>query len=336
MDWRAIAAEKYRWDDWLLGFAGACLALAPTNALMFPRSAFFAAAALLALLLLLRAQLRLGPGFARPPRAVLWTFAAWCGWSTASLAWSVHPEFSAGHWRREVAWTMLTVLVFHVATRDARAWRRLVATALASFVVLALAALAYETGNHEWNASVWHGGVGPWSTFIAFIAPFCLLPLVPAPAGFANGRRSAVVAAALLVLLLAAARTSDNRMVWIALVVSFATASLLGAWRWHGSLRRRPLRWLLPAACVLVALGVLFASAAREKALQHYPPDTSVAATLAADPRPQLWQHTLARIRERPLTGFGLGRTIIGDELREALHDPLLSHAHNVFVSQWL
>ena len=49
-----------------------------------------------------------------------------------------------------------------------------------------------------------------------------------------------------------------------------------------------------------------------------------------------LWDHTVERIRERPWTGFGFGRGIIGDELRAALRDPLLAHAHNVFVSQWL
>ena len=41
-------------------------------------------------------------------------------------------------------------------------------------------------------------------------------------------------------------------------------------------------------------------------------------------------------IRDSPWTGFGLGRAIIGDEMRQALHDPLMSHAHNVFMSQWL
>ena len=336
MDWRAIAAAKYRWDDWLLGTAGAYLALAPTNALTFPRSVFFATAAVLALLLLLRAALRLGPGYAPPPRAVAWTFGLWCLWSTASLLWSVDPAFSAGHWRREIGWTLLTVVVFHVATRDARAWRRLVATALASFVVLALAALVYAASARDWNASIWHGGVGPWSTFVVIIAPFCLALLAPAPAGFANGRRSVALGAALLVLLLASARTSDNRMVWIALAVSFAFASALGGWRWHGSLRRAPLRWLLPGACVLIALGALFASTAREKAQLNFSPQTSVTEALAADPRPHLWSHTLERIRERPWTGFGLGRAIIGDEMRQALHDPLMSHAHNVFMSQWL
>ncbi|MBK9705402.1 MAG: O-antigen ligase family protein [Betaproteobacteria bacterium] len=140
----------------------------------------------------------------------------------------------------------------------------------------------------------------------------------------------------LLALLLAAARATDNRMVWIALAAVFATASLLGALRWRASLRRAPLRWLVPLLCLLVALGALFADAVREKAQQHHPPQTSVAQALATDPRIVLWDHTVERIRERPWTGFGFGRGIIGDELRAALRDPLLAHAHNVFVSQWL
>ena len=34
--------------------------------------------------------------------------------------------------------------------------------------------------------------------------------------------------------------------------------------------------------------------------------------------------------------GYGFGRRVLADELEDELHDPLLWHAHNVFVSQWL
>jgi hypothetical protein len=54
------------------------------------------------------------------------------------------------------------------------------------------------------------------------------------------------------------------------------------------------------------------------------------------DPRFVLWQHTFERIGERPWTGFGFGKSIPRTELQNELGDPMLAHAHNLFVSQWL
>ena len=58
--------------------------------------------------------------------------------------------------------------------------------------------------------------------------------------------------------------------------------------------------------------------------------------TFTDDPRLALWELTAATIRARPWTGYGFGKSILEDELREALRNPMLSHAHNLFVSQWL
>ena len=84
-------------------------------------------------------------------------------------------------------------------------------------------------------------------------------------------------------------------MVWIALAVVFARCLVLAALRWHAALRRAPLRWSAPLLALLVVLGLLFAQTAREKADEHFPPQTSVAQTFAEDPRLQLWDHTLER-----------------------------------------
>jgi O-antigen ligase len=76
--------------------------------------------------------------------------------------------------------------------------------------------------------------------------------------------------------------------------------------------------------------------AAVQRARIAFKPDTPVAQSFADDPRFALWQHTFERIRERPWTGFGFGKAILAEELRDELHDPMLAHAHNLFVSQWL
>jgi O-antigen ligase len=67
-----------------------------------------------------------------------------------------------------------------------------------------------------------------------------------------------------------------------------------------------------------------------------YPPNTTVEDTLERDPRLAIWRHAGERLAQRPLTGFGYGRLILQDELREDTGDRLLTHAHNMFVSQAL
>ncbi len=125
-------------------------------------------------------------------------------------------------------------------------------------------------------------------------------------------------------------------MIWVALATGFVVAAVLAAWRWRArphpraeALGRRP-------AGVACAGGLLFVDAAVQRARTDFKPDTPVAQSFADDPRLALWQHTFERIRERPWTGFGFGKSILAEELRGELHDPMLAHAHNLFVSQWL
>jgi O-antigen ligase len=125
-------------------------------------------------------------------------------------------------------------------------------------------------------------------------------------------------------------------MVWVALAAVFATASTLAAVRWRASLRRIPRRWLVLPLVLLTVLGVLFAETVVDKARQHFPAQTPLSQTFANDPRLQLWNRTLERISERPWLGYGFGKSILQQELRDELHDPMMSHAHNLFVSQWL
>ncbi len=320
----------------LLVAAGAYLALLPTSGLTSVRSVAFGTAALFAVLLVVRSVRQADPPLPPPGRAVPAAIGAWATWSTASLAWSVHPAFTRSELRGEVAWALLTMLAFYVAAADAHGFRRLVAVALATFAVAALSALGLALTTGAWDPGLWHAGAGAYSTYVVLTAPLLLTLLAPRPAGFANGWRSRIAGLGLLALLLATARLTENRMVWIALAVVFATASALGALRWHATLARAPLRWLGPLVALLLVLCALFVDVARERAALHFPPHTSVRETLERDPRIALWDYTAARIAERPLTGHGFGKSILETELRAALHNPLLSHAHNVFMSQWL
>ncbi len=320
----------------LLIAAAVNLALLPTGALTFWRSLSFGFGALFALLLVVGAVTRRVEPIPSPGYAILLPLLAWSAWATASLLWSVHPEYSADELQREVAWNLLTMMIFYVAAYDWRAWRVLLCTTLGALAVMCALALGLATVHGSWGNGNWHAGVGFYATYLVIAAPLLLVLLAPPPVGFRDGKRSLAISLLLLALLLAAARMTDNRMVWVALAVSCASAAALAGFRWRTTLAQAPARWLAPTLVLLIALAVLFTDAAREKAKSYFPPDTTVAQTFEHDPRLILWNHTVARIAERPWTGFGFGKAILENDLRGELHDPLLGHAHNIFIGQWL
>jgi O-antigen ligase len=320
----------------LLVSSAVYLALQPTNAATYVRSVAFGVAAGTALVLVAASLAGRYERVPSPGRALLAALCAWCAWDAASFLWSANPAYTLGEVRREVIWAALMMVAFYLAARDANAWRTLVAVALTSFAVMASLAIGVASSPEAWDAGRWHIGVGAFSTFAVIVAPLLLTLLVPGPAGFGGGRAGAALAVLLLALLLVAARLADNRMVWIALATAFATASILAALRWHVALRRAPVRWLAPLIALLVVLALLFGQTVRDKAAAHFPPQTTLAQTFAQDPRLQLWDRTLTLIGERPWIGYGFGKSILAEELKSESRDPLLSHAHNVFMSQWL
>jgi O-antigen ligase len=320
----------------LLIAAAVNLALLPTGALTYWRSVSFGFGALFALVVVGAALLRRTEPVPPPGLPVLLPLVAWSLWATSSLLWSVHPDYTAGELRREVGWNLVTMVIFYVAASDARAWRALLTTALGSLAVMSALAIGLAAFGVSWSTGNWHGGVGAYATYLALAAPLLLVLLAPPPVGFRDGARSLATGIVLLGLLLVAARLTDNRMVWVSFAAACATAAGLAGFRWRATIAQAPARWLAPLLVLLVALGVLFADAAREKAKTYFPPDTTVAETIEHDPRLVLWNRTAARIAERPWTGFGFGKAILESELRGELHSPLLAHAHNVFVSQWL
>jgi len=332
-------------NRWLAGFAAAYLALLPTNHGTFLRSVAFGGTlyCALALLVLLAYQRQRRPletlraaAIPFPGWPLLVTGGAWILWSLVSYCWSVRPLYTAGELRREVVESGLVFAALFIATRDSSTLRLLAGTALTSFAVLAVLALALASSSTRWNAGIWHHGVGPWSTYIVLVAPLLFGLIAPAPIGTGQRRRALVLGIVLLALMLATARLTDNRMVWLALAATFGTAALTAALRWPKTFTQSSWRWLAPVAALLVVLGLAFTDSVKEKAQTHFPPQTTVEDTIKRDPRLHLWNLTVAKIRERTWLGYGFGRGILGEELQGELHDPTLTHAHNVFVSQWL
>jgi len=315
--------------------AAAFIALQPTGEMTFVKSTLYAATVLAAIVVVVRAHRGHGEPIPRPPLAVFAALLAWSAWSALTWFWSDAPEYSLRQIDRELMDSGLLVVAFYVAAREPRALRAIMGGAITSLLVLGSIAIALDLGPGSWDASRFHLGVGPWTTFLVIVAPF-LLALVARPPLGPPRRAGIAIACVAFGILIVTARLTDSRMIWIALAATYATAGLASAWHWRHAFLQAPARWLVPFAVVIVALGALFADAAQERAHRNFPANTTVATTLAEDPRIPLWEHAAPAIRERMWTGHGFGRLILGDRFVRELGNPLLTHLHNLFLSQWV
>ena len=322
-------------NRWLVYFAAAYLALQATNFGTFWRSATFIGAVLLAACAWREQQSRPDGRITSPGLIVLIPLVVWLTWSSLTWFWSVNPAYSRQELKAEVLDTALMMGTFYIAARSTASFRLIMSAVIGSFAFFTALACILSLLPWGWNPDRFHHGIGPFSTYLVLMAPLLLL-LAPAPIGFRRDGRSLVAGAILLVLLLASAKLTNNRIVWIALFTVLAVAAIGGCWRWPRALVRTGWRWVLPLALVVLVLVLAFLSAVVERNEINYAGISSVQEALAEDPRLALWSSTFEKIRARPWQGYGFGRKILAAELTRELHDPLLTHAHNIFVSQWL
>lgn len=322
--------------------AWACIyfALVAVTGHTWIRSIAFGFAAAFALWLTLGAIFSDAEAIPWPDAYLLTAILAWAGWSAASWAWSIQPGYTLAEVGTEIGWGLATAGIFYVAARSGAAFRAMLTAALAVGVILSLLALrlvlVHAGVDPEKLLVRQHGGVGAFSTFLVLIVPLVPLLLAPRAAGYGAGRAALTGAGVTFVVLLVGARLTENRMVWVAFAAGFVLAAGLAAWRWRGRLVRAPKRWFGVLLLLLVAASVLFIDATMQRAKTDRVPEGSVAKAIADDPRFVLWQHTFERIKERPWTGYGYGKSILREQLSSELGNPLLAHAHNLFVSQWL
>lgn len=320
---------------WLHIAAAAYLLLVATSALNFWRSLAFGLGGIFALALWTAGWRGFGPRVPSPGAPVLITLGVWSAWACASLAWSVDPVYTAHELKHEIVYSLIVMLTFYVAAGTVHGWPTVLLAALAGFAIVAAFALGLATSAVGWEAGAWHGGVGAYSTYVVLIAPLLPVLLARPPSGFGRNRATLLLGVALVALLLATARLTDNRMIWLALAAVYVTMAALAAVRWRATVGSTPARWIVPLLVLLVVLTGLFVNVAQEKTRQFYPDQTTVA-TFAGDPRFALWGYTAERIGTRPWGGYGFGKLILADEFRQTLGNPMLTHAHNVFLSQWL
>jgi O-antigen ligase len=308
--------------------------LAAGSAALFLATALFAHTVAARLLLLAFGALCCAAALVKDRRALsalppVWLpFLLWAAWCAASLLWSQEPARSLKEFRNEAVYPALAFWACYVAAQ-ARAAPRLVLPALAAAAILVCAVALYNFQRDPifYNEG-WHGGSGNFSS-----ALITLMPCVLAAGWYfhGRGRRSAPLwAAALAALLLAGAYTTLNRTIWIAFALQLVLVGGLLALRGRRPGNERMLRIGAIAAAGLVAASVIMTY--RVQLERSARDDVEV----TRDPRPHIWAEVLERVEERPLTGYGFGRGLLRHALNEEFRNPLLWHAHNLFLDMAL
>jgi len=333
------SANSAKLRDVLAVLCAIYLVLLQTNLALVLRSTVFGATALVALVLVFRADARADAALSRPARLAVAAFLAWAAWSVASIAWSVAPRYSAGELWTEVVALGIGAGAILLSVRETVVFRRYVATVLAAFAALAVASVAVRLTAAPWSEQLMqlaHHGVGTWSTHVVIVAPLILLVRAPERAGWGPGRVPTAAAIALLVVALASARATENRMVWPALLASLAVVGAASALRWPPSGRMSLARRATPVVLLAALLAGTLLDVAWRKAETTQAPPPSIERSVAEDPRLAIWPIVRDRIAERPWIGHGYGKGILGPELSRELGDATLTHAHNAFASVWL
>jgi len=206
-------------------------------------------------------------------------------------------------------------------------------------VVAAAAAVAALVGLRNFFAIGWdhyqdgfHGGPGNHSSALLTLMPCVVLA---AWYGWRAGWPWPRLApcAVLGILFVISAYTTLNRTIWLGFGVQLALiVGLL--------LFRRQARWstrkiVFTAAFALV---ILLGTAIIVLNIQAYRDAMGGARTFEQDSRLALWPEVIERISERPLAGYGFGRGLLRESLRDELGaiDPFLWHAHNIFLEALL
>jgi O-antigen ligase len=253
--------------------------------------------------------------------------ALWAAWSVASLAWSLDPERSAKELRNEIGYSIAAFWLCFVAAQ-ARAAPRIVLPVVGLAAAALCTVTLYDYLTLGWSASAFglHGGPGNVSS--------ALVILLPCAAGAAwYGRearwplRARSAAWALVALLVLAAYQTLNRTVWIAFAVQ---VGLLGLFAYRrraaGAQQRGLLAALALGGALALGVGLMLYKVQSERA------EAGVGETLASDPRPALWREAVKKISERPLTGYGFGRGMLRESLRDEFKKVELWHSHNLFL----
>jgi O-antigen ligase len=231
-----------------------------------------------------------------------------------------------------VLYTGATLWVCYVGAQARRAPAILLTVVAIAAAAVAVVALRDFSIGRERYLSGLHGGPGDHSCALLTLMPCVMMALWHGRQAGWSARRLAL-GAALVLLLLASAYTTLNRTIWLGFAAQLA---LIGAFL----LLRRRAPWSIRAKVfsATFVLVTIFGTGTMILNIQAQRDAIGVARNFDRDARLELWPEVIERVAERPVTGYGFGRGLLRESLREELGavDPFLWHAHNVFLEALL
>jgi len=253
-------------------------------------------------------------------------FVAWLTLALVTLIWAVRPEYSIGEIRAEILQSFLTFIIFFRATQSKRELTIWFVTISASALLVGAFALAHSLrGLNPYQVGL-HGGTLYYAGYLNMIFPVLAAMAIVRP----GWQRLFLIC--LMVFLLQTAVGSTSRAVWVGFLIELAIFG--GLYLRYMDVRPVVRRLALTAS---IAGFVIFCGAflyvAKQKLQLSGGPSEIIAQAARADRRPQLWVDSITFIKERPLTGAGFGRMVLGKELVTQQNDPNHTHAHNIILN---
>jgi len=266
---------------------------------------------------------------ALPPRSLLVGMAAWAGVALASLAWTPDFEYSQGEVRNEVVYTLAAFFAFYALTPDEERWRLWARVLVASAAVIAVYACVNFLRHGDWFTRAYVGDRNAYSTYATLVAPVLLAAVLDRR--FATGWR--IAGGIALAATLAAGALTQNRIMWVALLVA-ALVLLATRLRWRAATGGARAAAVAGVLAIAAAGGAQIAAVSGQKTLAPGGAAAPLASQLEHDPRVKIWAYSVERIGERPWLGYGYGRGILRKDFRAKFEgNPLSWHGHSLFLN---
>src|SRR5262245_25508167 len=261
-----------------------------------------------------------------PPRSLLIAMAAWAGIAVASLLWSVEFEYSQGEVRNEVIYPLAAFFAFYALTPDGARWRRWERVLVVSAALMAVYAFTNFVRHADWYTKAYIGDRNAYSTYATLVTPLLLAAVLDRELG----ARWRVAAGTALVLTLGAGALTQNRLMWVALLVA-GLVLLATRFRWRTATRATRTAAVAAVLAFTVAGGAYIATVSLHKT---FVPGASLGEQFEADPRLKIWAYAAARIAECRWVGSGYGRGILRRDFRVKFEGNLYNwHGHNLFLN---
>jgi O-antigen ligase len=256
---------------------------------------------------------------------------AWIAWAVvAAISVALaHDRHALDEFSHEVVYTFAAFATWYFLARRAGGARWLAYTLMGVLIaVLALGTLRYA------RVSTWfdlgeYGDVGSLSTFFVTILPLLLFLALHSRAHSAER----IGAVALVAGCLTAGFLTLNRMFWFAAAAEIMIFAMSSMRYWQTSRRELWMAGVVAIVAVLAITEVLLASQSR---IALAAPGTGIWDFVVEDPRGDLWRFAARAIAEHPLLGTGIGKWSSRALFDAQFHDPMLLHAHNMFLNRAL